>query len=123
MKNGISNRCQLAVKDGRILFPRLDVARAFIPRLLGLLRYPRMPEGLAVLFPQCRAVHTFFMRFPIDIAFLSEDYRVVEMYPAVSEGRLITNRKGGGRHTLEAAAGLFQQLNLNHHEQLEIRHL
>ena len=28
-----------------------------------------MPEGEGLLIPRCRAIHTFFMRFPIDAVF------------------------------------------------------
>ena len=42
-------------------------------RLLGLawLDRHRSPEGL--LIPRCRSVHTFGMRFPLDLLFLGPD--------------------------------------------------
>lgn len=44
-----------------------------ISRLLGLalLDRHRSPEGL--LIPRCRSVHTFGMRFPLDLLFLGRD--------------------------------------------------
>jgi uncharacterized membrane protein (UPF0127 family) len=41
-------------------------------RLLGLAFLREMPPGHALLIPHCRSVHTFGMRFPIDIEFLDE---------------------------------------------------
>lgn len=44
-----------------------------VSRLLGLalLDRHRSPEGL--LIPRCRSVHTFGMRFPLDLLFLGSD--------------------------------------------------
>ena len=41
-------------------------------RLLGLAFLRAMPPGHALLIPHCRSVHTFGMRFAIDITFLDE---------------------------------------------------
>ena len=48
-------------------------------RLLGLSRIEteRAPEGL--LIPDCSSVHTFGMRFPLDLVFLDADGAVVEL--------------------------------------------
>lgn len=51
----------------------VPIAADPISRLLGLAlldRY-RAPEGL--LIPRCRSVHTFGMRFPIDLLFLGPE--------------------------------------------------
>ena len=47
----------------------LRVANTFWLRLRGLIG-ERDPERLSLLIPNCSAVHTFFMRVPIDIQFL-----------------------------------------------------
>jgi hypothetical protein len=59
-------------------------------RLLGLalLRAPP-PAGHALLIPHCRSVHTFGMRFPIDVAFLDERGRVLRVERCVRRRRLL----------------------------------
>lgn len=54
-----------------ILGVEAEVARAFLPRLLGLMfrRKPPAP-GTGLLITRCRSIHTCFMRFPIDAIFL-----------------------------------------------------
>lgn len=49
---------------------RVPVAAGPVSRLLGLALLDRQlaPEGL--LIPRCRSVHTFGMRFPLDLLFL-----------------------------------------------------
>src|SRR4051795_2286141 len=41
-------------------------------RLLGLAWLRGVPPGHALLIPDCRSVHTFGMRFPLDVTFLDE---------------------------------------------------
>src|SRR5688572_22148235 len=52
-------------------------ARGFLTRLVGLLGRRRLGPEEAVWLVPCRAVHTFGMRFPIDLVFLDEDGEVV----------------------------------------------
>ena len=46
------------------------VARSPRARLLGLALLADLPRGTALLIPRCRSLHTFGMRFPIDVVFL-----------------------------------------------------
>lgn len=57
-------------------------------RRTGLLRHERFPEGSAMLIAPSNAVHTFFMRFPIDVAFVTREGRVVKTYKALRPWRI-----------------------------------
>jgi uncharacterized membrane protein (UPF0127 family) len=57
-------------------------------RRTGLLRHEQFPEGSAMLIAPSNAVHTFFMRFPIDIAFVTREGRVVKTYGALGPWRI-----------------------------------
>ena len=57
-------------------------------RRTGLLRRDTFPEGSAMLIAPTNAVHTFFMRFPIDIAFVTRTGRVVKTYEVVRPWRI-----------------------------------
>ena len=56
-----------------------DVERAVTvrARLRGLLGRTSLPEGAALVIEPCTSIHTLFMRFPIDAAFLSKQGRVL----------------------------------------------
>ena len=56
------------------------------------------------MFPRCGSVHTFGMRFAIDIAFLDREGRVLAVHENVRPGRMVF---GGLRAatTVEAQAG------------------
>lgn len=57
-------------------------------RSRGLLGRDSMGPGEALVFPRCRQVHMFGMRFPIDVLFLDRDNRVVRVLNDLLPGRL-----------------------------------
>jgi uncharacterized membrane protein (UPF0127 family) len=72
-------------------------------RARGLLGRDGLEPGHGLLLERCRSVHTFGMKFSIDVVLLDRSWqavRVIRMPP----GRLLLPRRGG-RHMLEVAAG------------------
>ena len=62
-------------------------------RLLGFItRRPLTAEGRAtvLVFPRCRSVHTWFMRFPLDIAFADAQGRVLALEGDVAPWRVLS---------------------------------
>ena len=57
-------------------------------RRTGLLRHESFRDGSAMLIAPTNAVHTFFMRFPIDIAFVTREGRVVKTYATLRPWRI-----------------------------------
>ncbi|MFN2615527.1 MAG: DUF192 domain-containing protein [Thermoleophilaceae bacterium] len=68
------------------------VARSFRHRLIGL-ALRREPPGHALLIPDCRSVHTFGMRFPIDLFWLDEWGWPIRVDRAVGPRRLLACRR------------------------------
>jgi uncharacterized membrane protein (UPF0127 family) len=62
-------------------------------RLLGLALLDRSEAGEGLLIPRCRSVHTFGMRFPIDLVFLDANLRPVSWHPAVPRRRIAIERR------------------------------
>jgi uncharacterized membrane protein (UPF0127 family) len=58
-----------------------DVRRARDPlaRLLGLAGLPAMPSGTGLLLPRTRSIHTFGMRFALDLVWLDHEGQVVRV--------------------------------------------
>jgi len=90
---------------GRDLGGGLRVAEADsrAARMKGLARLDAMPERLALHIPRCRSVHTFTMRFPLDLIWLGKDGEIVRVDPAVPPRRLKWCLKA--RSVVEANAG------------------
>ncbi len=55
-----------------VLGGEVRVARSLHSRLLGLAFLGRDEAGSGLLIPRCASVHTFGMRFPLDLLFLDE---------------------------------------------------
>ena len=65
------------------------VARSVRARLLGLALLRDLPRDCALLLPRCRSVHTFGMRFPLEIRFLDERGEVIRSERRVPAGRIL----------------------------------
>jgi uncharacterized membrane protein (UPF0127 family) len=72
---------------------RVTVALSRRARLLGLALLDRRAAGAGLLLPGCRSVHTFGMRFPLDLVFLDFELREVSLRRAVPPGRLAFERR------------------------------
>ena len=57
-------------------------ASSFGARLSGLIGKRFSPALDGMVFDRCNAIHTFFMRYPIDVIFADEKYRVLKTVPA-----------------------------------------
>ncbi len=75
-------------RNGRILAISLTPAFDSKSRRKGLLSHASFDEGAAMLIAPSNAVHTFFMRFPIDILFAARDGRVVKTCAMVKPWRI-----------------------------------
>ncbi len=69
----------------------------------GLLGRKELPSGEGILLRPAGSVHTFFMRFPIDVVFLDRDLRVVSVAEDVPSWK--TRGARGAKAVLELAAG------------------
>ena len=60
-----------------------EKADTFKKRLVGLLgrRYLAAQEGM--YFPNCRSVHTWFMRIPITVLFCDRQGKIIKMIPCL----------------------------------------
>lgn len=57
-------------------------------RRKGLLGRDGLSPGTALIIAPSNAIHTFFMRFPIDVAFVAKDGRVVKVRTGVGPWRM-----------------------------------
>jgi uncharacterized protein len=95
--------------------PRVDVAgldglqvreaRDPLARLLGLAGLRPLSPACGLLLPRTRSVHTFGMRFALDLVWLDGDGRVVRVDPAVPPWRLRSCRAARAVVELPCAPG------------------
>ena len=96
---------RLAALPGRQLPGGLRVAEAHRrrDRLAGLAGLDAIGPDEALHLPRCRSVHTFGMRFALDLVWLGGDGTVVRVDRAVAPRRLRTCLRAGS--VVETAAG------------------
>jgi len=104
------------LRDGDVL-ATIEVADGFRSRFKGLLGRDGV-EGALLLKP-ASSVHTFGMRFPIDVAFCDKDLTVVDTV-CMARHRLGRPRLRA-RCVIEAEAGAFERWRLRPGDELEIK--
>lgn len=108
------------VKHGeRVIFPRCEITTSALERMVGLLSRSSLGEGEALLIAPCPSVHTFFMRFAIDVAFLDRSGKIVALYESMRPWRHSWFHFTAAS-ALEAPAGAFARAGLRKGEVLTL---
>ena len=66
----------------------MDVADTSAKRRTGLLKHERLDPGEGLWISPCESVHTFFMKFAIDLVYLDRKHKVRKVRHAVPAWRL-----------------------------------
>lgn len=74
-------RNALLITHGRL-------ANTFWLRLRGLLGVAGLQQGEGLILAGEKSIHTFFMRFPIDVIYVDKDYKVIRTDPNMVPYRL-----------------------------------
>src|SRR5262249_47328564 len=80
-------------------------------RLRGLLGTPTLPAGEGLWLKPCRQVHMFGMRYPVDVAFLDDEHRVVGLVPCLLPWR-VSPKLRQATSVVEVPAGTLERLGL-----------
>ena len=104
--------------DGTIVCERCTVADNPLARLRGLLGRDGLEPGEGLLLRPASAVHTYFMRFPIDVVFLDRALVVVEISDSVDPWQARSRR--GSKAVLELPAGESSRRGLAVGDQLTL---
>ncbi len=94
---------ELRAHDGRAVCERCVIADAPLARMKGLLGKKELGRGEGILLRPAASVHTWFMRFPIDVVFLDRELQVMRVVPALAPWKAAGSR--GAVAVLELAAG------------------
>lgn len=104
--------------DGLVLASAVELARDSASRNRGLLGRDGLPADTALVIAPCSAVHTFGMRFRIDVIFTARDGRVVKIAHDVGPRRLAI--AWGAFAAIEMAAGEARRHGINVGDRLEV---
>lgn len=97
-------------KENKLL-DNVKIADSFSTRLKGLLGKSGLEPGEGLVIKPCNSIHTFGMKFPIDVAFVDKDNMVVHIMDNIPKGKMSPIIKGA-KYVIEARAGEFKDRNL-----------
>ncbi|MBP7569570.1 MAG: DUF192 domain-containing protein [Acidobacteria bacterium] len=92
---------------GTVVGEEVEAAFDSAARKRGLLGREGLPAGVAMVIAPCGAVHTWFMRFSIDVVFAARDGRVLKVRPNVAPWRLAVGLRAFA--AIEGAVGMIER--------------
>ena len=93
-----------AFVDDVLFLSEVLAAASMRERMVGLLGRDGLEKGTGMLIEQCGSIHTFFMKFDLDVIFLDSSDRVLKVCKSVTSGRTVLGGFGAKR-VLEMEAG------------------
>jgi uncharacterized membrane protein (UPF0127 family) len=109
--NRAMDRMVSVYRQNELLFAKVKLAKTFGTKLRGLMFYRELPAIDGLLFYSCNCVHMFWMRFPLDLIFLSRDRQVLKTVKALAPSRLGPFVKDA-YYVLETKAGMADEKNI-----------
>lgn len=91
-----------------LLGDKVETARTARERTRGLLGTAMLPRGGGLWIIPCRSVHSFGMRYEIDLLFIGRQGRIVGMHPWFRRNRL-SRIFWSARGVLELSAGTIDR--------------
>jgi uncharacterized protein len=88
-KIGGANYMRLVLaRNGNIVAEEVQSAFTFFRRLKGLMFTKSLPSGSCLHIRPCRSVHTFFMKYTIDILYLDAKNNIIGVEANLKPGKL-----------------------------------
>ena len=87
------------------------IANTFFKRFIGFIGRNSIKSDEFLFLSNCRRIHTYFMRIPIDIVLLNNKNQVIKVFPSFPPWR-ISPRVKGAVSCLEMAGGSAALFNI-----------
>ncbi|HNW26677.1 MAG TPA: DUF192 domain-containing protein [Candidatus Gastranaerophilaceae bacterium] len=75
--------------NNTVIAERAEVAKSFFSRTVGLILKKTLKEGEGLVIKPCFSIHTFFMKFAIDVLFVNKKNEIVALYENVKPWRIL----------------------------------
>lgn len=105
---------------GTVVATDVEWALSSAERMRGLLDREKLDVGAALVISPCNSVHMFFMKFAIDVLFVSSDGVVVRAIEGLRPWRL-TRVYFTARHTVELPLGAITASQTSKGDRLSLR--
>ena len=102
----------------RVLGDAIGRADTSQTRRSGLLKRTGLAEGEGLWILPCEGIHTFFMKFPIDVVFLNKKKCVVKLVRSMGPWRMALSLRA--RSVVELPAGTIEKTGTKRGDFVEI---
>ena len=106
-------------RNSKVLSDNVEIADSILKRMKGLLGKSNMQTGEALWIKPCMSIHTFWMRFPIDVVFLNKKNQVLTIMRNLQPNRM-TRLYPKAASVLELPAGVIDATSTEVGDELEI---
>jgi uncharacterized membrane protein (UPF0127 family) len=103
-------------RTGAVLAASVEGAFDSASRRRGLLGRDSLADDAALIIAPCSSIHTFGMRFPIDVVFVNRQGHVVKTRADMPGGRLVGALRAFA--AIELAAGAIDRVGVQKGDQL-----
>jgi uncharacterized membrane protein (UPF0127 family) len=107
------------ITRNKTLASTLLVADTFCRSLLGLMGRRRLPLGEGLWISPCQSVHSMWMRFPIDVVFLSSHRSIIHLVENMKPFR-ITKYVSAAESVIELPASTIAMTQTRVGDRVEI---
>jgi len=97
----------------------VKIAKTFFTRSFGLLSRKSISDNEGLIIKPCNSIHTFFMKFPIDVLFVDRKNKIVAVYENVSKNRILPIHLNSN-YVLELASGQISNKNIEKYDIIQI---
>jgi uncharacterized membrane protein (UPF0127 family) len=94
--------------NGQTVSDSIELAVTFLTRLKGLMFRAQLSQGGGLYLHPCKSIHTFFMKFPIDVLYLNKDWKIVGLEEQLQPGKIGRNVPGAVS-VIELESGSIQK--------------
>jgi len=101
-----------------VLADRAAIADTSETRNRGLLKHTGLAEGEGLWIVPCEGVHTFFMKFAIDVVFISKKKEVTKIRPNMVKSRIALSLRA--HSVLELPVGMIEKTGTKPGDVLEM---
>src|SRR6478752_6921335 len=101
-----------------MLAARAEIADTSAKRRTGLLKHTGLTPGEGLWIVPCEGIHTFAMKFPIDVVFLNRQHKILKIRPRMARSRIALSLLA--HSVLELPAGMLEQTGTERGDQLEL---
>jgi uncharacterized membrane protein (UPF0127 family) len=119
LASGAAGLALYNARTGRVVASSLETAFDSETRNKGLLGRDGLPAGHALIIAPTNLVHTFFMRFALDLLFVRRDGTVVKTKSSLPARRIAGALRGYA--VIEMAAGELSRSGTQAGDRLEVR--